>query len=392
LDYLVDAHDGSVVYYYSVTPTAKSQPRALPGRFRGLDDEGKKAEFDGLVSGKLFQLIDPQRRIKTLDFGRKDIDEEPITLPDAVSCTTFDFGGTTPAAISAHVNSTHVFKFYNEVLIRRGVDDQNSELVNVVNCISSVSENPPNWNNAVWWNGKMWYGQQKVKGTKDRYSSYARYLDIIAHELTHGVTEHTCNLVYRDEAGALNESFSDIFGVIINNWTRKGADSDPRTWDWIIGAGLGEKPGSPLRSMKDPKITGDPDHMDDYKRLAPTDDFGGVHTNSNIHNKAAYNLLVAVDAKKKLVIPARDVARMYYFTLQRLDRVATFRDVLDTMLDVAKTMYPDPAEAAPKLAAIRAAYGAVGIGPGTASAQPVVKKSPAKKGKSAAKRRGRSGR
>jgi bacillolysin len=381
LDYLVDAHDGSIVYYYSVTPTAargggrgrarttrsaKRRParktpvamKALPGRFRGIDDEGQPQAFDGLQAKGAFELVDPQRGIRTIDLKAGDIDKEPLKLPGPVSCTAFDFATSSPAAISAHVNSGHVFTFYNNVLIRRGVDDAGSELVNVVNCVSSASEPPPNWNNAVWWKGKMWYGRRQAG--KEKFESYARYLDIIAHELTHGVTETTSNLVYRDQAGALNESFSDIFGVIITNWTRLGAQSDPRKWNWEIGPGLGDRAGLPLRSMKNPRVTGDPDHMDDYQKLAPDDDFGGVHTNSNIHNKAAYNLLTAADAKG-LVIPAEDVARLYYFTLQRLDRVATFQDVVDTMLDVAKTVYPDPAEASPKLAAIREAYAGVGI-------------------------------
>jgi Zn-dependent metalloprotease len=205
----------------------------------------------------------------------------------------------------------------------------------------------------------------------------------MAHELTHGLTESTSNLVYRDQAGALNESFSDIFGVIINNWTRLGADSDPRKWNWEIGPGLGDKAGKPLRSMKNPKITGDPDHMKDYQKLPPDDDFGGVHTNSNIHNKAAYNLLTAA-AGMSLAVTARDVARLYYFTLQRLDRVATFDDVLTTMVDVATTVFPDPDEARPAIAAIRGAYAAVGIG----SASPSPKPPTAKRSSAAKRRRG----
>ena len=391
LDYLVDANDGTVVYYYSVTPTAakrgrrgvvKSPVKAIGGFVSGFDDEGRKQRFEGSAFAHGFQLVDPQRRIRTVDFNGGDIDAEPIKLPGAVTSATFDFGTNTPAAVSAHVNASHVFQFFNDVLIRRGVDDQGTELVNVVNCTATKSENPPNWNNAVWWNGKMWYGRQleSAKGKNGKFLSYARYLDIIAHELTHGVTETTSDLVYRDQAGALNESFSDIFGVIINNWVRKGADTDPRTWDWIIGQGLGEKPNAPLRSMKDPTITGDPDHMKDYRALDPDDDFGGVHTNSNIHNKAAYNLLTRTRGKA-IVIPPREVAKLYYFTLQRLDRVATFRDVLETMLDVAKTMYPDPAEATPKSEAIRGAYADVGIGsemPPAAAPTP-KKRTPAKK-------------
>ena len=73
-----------------------------------------------------------------------------------------------------------------------------------------------------WWQQKMWYGQ--VNGT-----SLAKHLDVIAHELTHGVTETSSKLIYRRLSGALNESYSDIFGVIIANWY-PGAPQPIQTW------------------------------------------------------------------------------------------------------------------------------------------------------------------
>ncbi len=260
---------------------------------------------------------------------------------------------------------TRVFQFYNDVLIRNGVDDKGSYLDNMVNCISPADEPPPAWGNAIWWKNKMWYGQIVKK--KGKMRSLAASLDIIGHELTHGVTEHTSDLVYRDEAGALNESFSDIFGVIINNRNRGDAVySNPDKWDWEIGPGLNDG-GKPLRNMKTPSVTGDPGHTDQMKDFDPADleeDFGGVHTFSNIHNKAAYNLLTTRTGKGKkatLVLTPDESARLFYFTLQRLDRVATFEDVLDTMLDVVKTVYRDPTEQAANLKAVTEAYAAVGI-------------------------------
>jgi Zn-dependent metalloprotease len=269
--------------------------------------------------------------------------------------------------VSAHLNVSRVFQFYNDVLIRRGVDDQGTYLDNMVNCISPQDEDPPTWTNAVWWKKRMWYGQVAAK-KKGKLRSIAASLDIIGHELTHGVTEHTCNLVYRDESGALNESFSDIFGVIIANRVKGPAVySNPDKWDWAIGVDLGEK-GKPLRNMKTPKVTGDPEHVNQMKDFDPADleeDFGGVHTFSNIHNKAAYNLFTTRTGKRgsktPLVFTPDEVAQLYYFTLQRLDRLANFEDVLETMLDVVKTVYREPKEQAAKLAAVTAAYGAVGI-------------------------------
>jgi bacillolysin len=120
--------------------------------------------------------------------------------------------------------------------------------------------------------------------------------------------------------------------------------------------------------MKTPKMTGDPDHVDQMKDFDPADieeDFGGVHTFSNIHNKAAYNLLTTRTGKRRsktpLIFRPDEVAQLYYFTLQRLDRLANFEDVLETMVDVVKTVYRDPREQASKLAAVTAAYAEVGV-------------------------------
>ena len=284
-------------------------------------------------------------------------------MPIRIADTSANFASVSRPGVSAHLNVTRVFQFYNDVLIRRGVDDRGSYLDNMVNCISPEDEDPPQWGNAIWWKNKMWYGQIAIR--RGRMRSLAASLDIIGHELTHGVTEHTSGLVYRDEAGALDESFSDIFGVLIKNRSRgEKIYSNPDRWDWEIGSGLGER-GKPLRNMKNPKLTGDPVHVKEMSRFDPADleeDFGGVHTFSNIHNKAAYNVLTTrTRARGPFVFTPDQVAQLYYFTLQRLDRVATFEDVLETMLDVVRTVYRVQAEQTQKLDAVTKAYAAVGI-------------------------------
>lgn len=109
-------------------------------------------------------------------------------------------------------------------------------------------------------------------------------LDVIGHELTHAVTEHTANLVYKNESGALNESLSDIMGVMV----------EKKSWDLGADIYTPGKPGDALRSLKDPASIpnplkpgeGYPDHYN--KRYTGTADNGGVHINSSINNKAAY--------------------------------------------------------------------------------------------------------
>ena len=194
-----------------------------------------------------------------------------------------------------------------------------------------------------------------------RLVSLARHLDVIAHEITHGVTETSSNLVYRDQSGALNESFSDIMGTIITNWWKAPVREDVSTWEWRIGAGLGAG-GAPLRDFGDPASVGDPAHMDDY--LNTTSDSGGVHTNSNIHNKAIHHLLTAARDDGTPVLSVSDTALLAYLTLVQLTKRATFADALEKMVDVAKVYFSaDQARCDEVVAAVTKAYGDVGIRP-----------------------------
>jgi Zn-dependent metalloprotease len=115
-------------------------------------------------------------------------------------------------------------------------------------------------------------------------------IDIMGHELTHGVTENEAQLIYQDQSGALNESISDVYGCLVkqyNNGKQTAEDAD-----WLIGEGIWADPsrGVALRSMKDPgtAFEGDqqPAHMSEY--VNTIDDNGGVHINSGIPNRAFY--------------------------------------------------------------------------------------------------------
>ena len=114
--------------------------------------------------------------------------------------------------------------------------------------------------------------------------------------------------------------------------------------------------------MRDPKRTGYPAHMDDYLNLPIYKDSGGVHINSNIHNKAAYNLLTATDDAGQLVFTPRDVAILYYYTLTDLGKLADFKKTLQVLITEAMTYYAgDEAERDRKIEAIKDAYAGVGI-------------------------------
>jgi bacillolysin len=353
LDYLVDAHNGTVLFYYSATPLI-----AIPTLCKGIDENGNVCEFWGsaLDSGG-FELNDPVCFIKTEDLKFSDMETNPPPS-NAIVNNSVDWGTNNPAAISAHVNASRVYEFYNSVLKRNGIDDKRMDLISVVNCTCAGDEKQPQWHNAVWYKNRMWYGQY-IENPGGKLRSYSRFLDVIAHELTHGVTSNTSQLVYDGETGALDESFSDIFGVIINNWYAVGEDSDVKGWNWEIGSGQG-KNGLPLRDMSDPNRTGDPDHMKKYYRT--NQDCGGVHTNSNIHNKAAYNLLTARDSNGKPVFSVREAAVLFYLCLTRLNKLAKFSDALDTLLEISRIYWKgDPDKCQEKINYIREAYEKVGI-------------------------------
>ncbi len=131
-----------------------------------------------------------------------------------------------------------------------------------------------NYLNAFWDGTRMTFG--------DGSSGYTPLtsLDITGHEISHGLDEKTANLTYQDESGALNESFSDIFGTAIE-WY-----ADSTVGNWLIGEDI----GSAFRSMSNPNSTGDPDTYLGTNWYTGTADNGGVHTNSNVQNHWYYRL------------------------------------------------------------------------------------------------------
>jgi Zn-dependent metalloprotease len=155
---------------------------------------------------------------------------------------------------------------------------------------------------AVGYDNAFWNGSQMVYGDGDGrlFERFTKSVDVIGHELTHGVTAHEANLDYHDQPGALNESFSDIFGSLVKQHALRQTAEQA---DWIIGAGLftPRVHGIGIRSMKEPGTAYDdpvlgkdpqPAHMKDYVS-GPADD-GGVHVNSGIPNHAFYLAAAAI--------------------------------------------------------------------------------------------------
>ncbi len=197
------------------------------------------------------------------------------TRPGRLLCST---GQSCPDASAqrAHTGASKVYDYYQQIHGRDGIND------NGMNMVSSVHTGN-NWNNAVWYQNQMMYGD----GDGNTFSDLTNDFDIIAHELTHGVTNYTANLIYQNESGALNEAMSDIMGVSAEAF--KNGTSSPA---WLLGDGAYTPgtPGDALRYMDNP--TADGSSYDYYpERYTGTADNGGVHWNSGIAN-LAYSLLV----------------------------------------------------------------------------------------------------
>lgn len=196
------------------------------------------------------------------------------------------------------------------------------------------------------YNNAFWDGQEMVFGDGDGlvFTDFTKSLDVIAHELTHGVTEFTANLEYHKEPGALNESMSDVFGSLVKQWSINQTADDA---DWLIGAEIctpGIKADA-LRSMKAPGTAYDndllgkdpqPDHMDRFVPLPDDEDndFGGVHINSGIPNKAFYLMAVAIGG-----YAWEAPGHIWYESLLASNQSTKFQEFADTTYGKAGQLY-----------------------------------------------------
>lgn len=178
------------------------------------------------------------------------------------------------------------WKFFYDLFKRNSIDNQGMAIIQSVHY-------GKRYQNAMWNGRQMLYGD----GDGKVFGSFTLDIDIIGHELAHGVTQFEANLDYENQSGALNESFSDVFGIMVK---QRALNQDVKKSNWLIGENvmLGSKYA--LRSMKAPGTAflnhpewGDdpqPATMDGYVKLPNTEagDNGGVHYNSGIPNFAFY--------------------------------------------------------------------------------------------------------
>lgn len=175
------------------------------------------------------------------------------------------------AAISAHWGAAQTFDYLLEKHNYIGVDNDSMPLISYVNYGVSVVN--------AFWNGRW-----ATFGNGDGPRSALTSLDVVGHEFTHGITRSTANLLYYREAGALNESFSDIFGEAVENYSKENGT------DWLIGADFHAASGDAFRDMSNPKAEGDPDTYNGQNWVGTATDNFGVHSNSGVQNYWFYLL------------------------------------------------------------------------------------------------------
>ncbi|MFJ3924107.1 M4 family metallopeptidase [Streptomyces sp. NPDC090022] len=225
------------------------------------------------------------------------------------------------------------FELFLKAFGRRSIDDAGLAL-------DATVHYGEQYNNAFWDGRQMVFGD----GDGDLFLDFTVSVDIIGHELAHGVTQYTANLEYYKQAGALNESMSDVFGSLIKQYT---LDQTADQADWLIGAGLlgPNVTGVALRSMKAPGTAYDDDELGKDPQPATMDDYvntsrdnGGVHINSGIPNHAFY--LLATDLGGKAWERA---GQIWYDTLTggELRTNATFKDFARLSVAAAVTRFGD---------------------------------------------------
>jgi bacillolysin len=297
VQYFIDASTGATVLQYS-----DRQAQSAVGRARGVLGDSKKISASG--SGSHFTARDLLRPPAIITYDMKGDPvrtdaflEGRLQLTDDDIASDDDNNWTDGTVDDAHIYAGWTYDYYFKRFGRHGLDNDNIRMRSLANPIRRLDLQrlfdrfPDFFLNAFYaGGGVMVYGVGLPPGVvvgspvgPQSWDFTSGALDIVAHELTHGVTEFTSNLIYRNESGALNEAFSDMMGTSVEFFYQPPGGA-PLNADYTIGEDV-VRPGG-LRSLANPRLFGDPDHYS--RRFTGAEDNGGVHTNSLIASHAFY--------------------------------------------------------------------------------------------------------
>lgn len=266
----------------------------------GTAVDGTTKSLNLYLSGSLYKMMDTTKamtgKITTYTAANSTSQPGSVVTNSTNSFTT----ETLKAAVSAHYYGGVVYDFYKNLFNRNSLDNAGMSIISTVHYDRS-------YNNAFWDGSQMVYGD----GDGTEFTYFSGDLDVVGHEMTHGVTEHEANLTYSYQSGALNESMSDVLGVLIETYDKYNVKNGG-TWsfnsaDWVVGDKIytPNQPGDALRSLASPTLYDQPDNMSNYYNTSS--DNGGVHTNSGIPNKAGFLVAQSIGCAK--------TAQIYYRAL-----------------------------------------------------------------------------
>lgn len=313
----VNADNGEVVEKYNNIKNGKPQKPIsgtdVVGTGTGVLNDTKDVNLT--LSSGVYYLQDTTRSqmdgVFTYDANNR------TRLPGTLMTDTDSVWDSTrqKAGVDAQVYAGDTYDYYYNMFGRNSIDDNGM-------AIKSTVHYSTNYVNA------FWNGSQMVYGDGDNYNSIelSGALDVIAHEMSHGVTDNESDLQYLNQSGALNEAFSDILGAAVEFHVQGNKG------DWLLGEDVWTPGinGDALRSMSDPNLYGDPDHMSEF--VYTTADNGGVHTNSGIINKAGYLIGSQIGTDKMAAIFYR--ANCVYWTT-----TTNFSQARATCLQSASDLY-----------------------------------------------------
>ncbi len=346
-EYFIDAQTGQIVHKY------KNMCSDGPATATAVDLNGVSRTINTYLKNGYYYLIDATRPM--FNPSQSDLPNNPVgalwtidaqnSSPNNASLyqlTSVSNVWNNPKAVSAHYNAGIAYEYYKNTHSRNSLDGNGGTIISVINM---ADDDGGGLDNAFWNGYYMCYGNGRIL-----FYPLAGGLDVAAHEMTHGVIQHTANLEYQYESGAINEACADIAGSMV--------DRD----DWHIGEDI-IMPGGPyttgyLRDMSNPHnggtVLGDagyqPMHVDEMYH--GSEDNGGVHINSGVINYAYYLFATAVSKSK--------AEKVYYRALtQYMTMSSQFIDCRLAFEKAAKDLYGDNSS---EYQAVVSAFYQVGIG------------------------------
>ena len=348
-EYFIDANTGKVLNKYQSickfhNHTSVKGEKCNHAEIEIVDGKATANSLDLFNVSRLINTYQVGNKFYMIDGSRDIFSSTPSNLPDdpegviwtidafntSPQKDNFNYGHVTSSnniwnnktAVSSHYNGGKAFEYFRNSHNRKSINGSGGNIISLINV---ADEDGGSMGNAFWNGQAMFYGNGD-----NAFQPLAKGLDVAGHEMTHGVVEGTANLEYQGESGALNESFADIFGVMI--------DRD----DWKIGEDVVKTsafPSGALRSMEDPHngaSTNDfnsgwqPRHFDE--RYKGNEDNGGVHINSGIPNFAFFKFATAVGKDK--------AEKVYYRALSNyLTKSSKFVDCRIAVIKATTDLY-----------------------------------------------------